>query len=86
FIFGFFLVSALPISLIYAAEITYPITEEASNGLMMTLGQLAGILLLISFNMYVLTFLFVIGFVLSLIMTDVTIDGDNLEDVKTVSD
>lgn len=79
FIFGFFLVSALPISLIYAAEITYPITEEASNGLMMTLGQLAGIIFLISFNMYVLTILFLIGFALSLIMTDVTIDEANIE-------
>ncbi len=71
FIFGFFLVSALPIALIFAAEITHPVTEEASNGLMMTLGQIAGILLLISFNMYVITGLFVIGFIFSLFLTDI---------------
>ncbi len=70
FIFGFFLVSTLPIALIYAAEVTYPITEEASNGLMMTLGQVGGILLLISFNMNVITVLFAIGFIFSLILND----------------
>jgi MFS family permease len=70
FIFGFFLVSALPIALIYAAEITHPISEEASNGLMMTLGQVSGILLLISFNMDVITVLFAIGFIFSLILND----------------
>ena len=72
FIFGFFLVSALPIALIYAAEITHPITEEASNGLMMTLGQIAGIVLLIRFEMIVVTILFGIGFILSLLMKDVS--------------
>jgi MFS family permease len=70
FVFGFFLVSALPIALIFAAEITYPITEEASNGLMMTLGQVAGILLLIQFNMVVIAILFVVGFVFSLFLND----------------
>ena len=70
FVFGFFLVAALPIALIYAAEITHPITEEASNGLMMTIGQLAGILLLIDFKMIIVTLLFGLGFLSSLIMKD----------------
>ncbi|MCY3411853.1 MAG: MFS transporter [Candidatus Heimdallarchaeota archaeon] len=70
FFFGFFLVSALPVGLIYAVEITTPITEETSNGVMMTLGQVAGILLLISFNMYVITILFAIAFAISLMLKD----------------
>ncbi len=32
FIFGFFLVSALPIGLTYAVEKTHPVPEATSNG------------------------------------------------------
>ena len=36
---GFFLVSAMPIGMQYAAEITYPTPEGTSNGLMQLTGQ-----------------------------------------------
>ena len=39
FMMGFFLVSALPIAMQYAAEITYPTPEGTSNGLMQLTGQ-----------------------------------------------
>ena len=41
FVMGFFLVSALPIAMQYAAEITYPTPEGTSNGLMQLVGQAA---------------------------------------------
>lgn len=47
FVFGFVLVSALPVGLIYATEVTYPVTEEASNGILITLGQLSSLLFII---------------------------------------
>jgi hypothetical protein len=36
---GFFLVSAMPIGMQYAAEITYPTPEGTSNGLIQLAGQ-----------------------------------------------
>jgi len=39
FVMGFFLVSAMPIAMQYAAEITYPTPEGTSNGLMQLFGQ-----------------------------------------------
>ena len=39
FVLGFFLVSAMPIAMQYAAEITYPTPEGTSNGLMQLTGQ-----------------------------------------------
>ncbi len=39
FVMGFFLVSAMPIAMQYAAEITYPTPEGTSNGLMQLTGQ-----------------------------------------------
>jgi cyanate permease len=39
FILGFFLVSAMPISLQYAAEVTYPTPEGTSNSLIQLFGQ-----------------------------------------------
>ena len=41
FVMGFFLVSALPVAMQYAAEITYPTPEGTSNGLMQLTGQAA---------------------------------------------
>lgn len=38
-VMGFFLVSALPIAIQYAAEITYPVPEGTSNGLIQLFGQ-----------------------------------------------
>ncbi len=39
FVMGFFLVSAMPIAMQYAAEITHPTPEGTSNGLMQLTGQ-----------------------------------------------
>lgn len=39
FLFGFFLISANPIGMQYAAEITYPTPEGTSNGLIQLFGQ-----------------------------------------------
>ena len=39
FVMGFFLVSAMPIAMQYAAEITYPTPEGTSNGLIQLFGQ-----------------------------------------------
>jgi MFS family permease len=41
FVMGFFLVSALPVAMQYAAEITHPTPEGTSNGLMQLTGQAA---------------------------------------------
>lgn len=46
FFFGFLLISALPIGLTFAAEITHPMPEETSNGWLMWVGQLGGIALI----------------------------------------
>ncbi|MHA1407018.1 MAG: MFS transporter [Candidatus Heimdallarchaeaceae archaeon] len=54
FIFGFFLISALPIGLTFAAEITYPIPEETSNGWLIWIGQISGIIL-ITLVMFLMT-------------------------------
>ena len=72
-VYGFFLVSALPIGLTYGAEITYPAPEESSNGLLMMLGQLGGIILLAvppAFLLYVVTGLFTISAVLTFLIKD----------------
>ncbi|MCG3227737.1 MAG: MFS transporter [Candidatus Heimdallarchaeota archaeon] len=46
FLFGFLLLSALPVGLTFAAEITHPLPEETSNGWLMWIGQLGGISLI----------------------------------------
>jgi MFS family permease len=47
--YGFLLVPALPIGLTYAAEITFPVPEEASNGMLMWVGQIGGIVYILIF-------------------------------------
>jgi hypothetical protein len=44
FIMGFFLLSAGPIGFQYGAEITHPTPEGTSNGLLILMGQISGIL------------------------------------------
>jgi sugar phosphate permease len=43
-VLGFFLLSAGPIGFTYGAEITYPAPEGTSNGLLLLMGQISGIL------------------------------------------
>jgi len=47
FLFGFGLMSASPIGLEYAIEITRPVPEATSNGLLMMIGQIGGILFIL---------------------------------------
>ncbi len=50
FFFGFFLLAAGPIGFQYAAEITYPAPEGTSNGLVLLMGQISGILFILGMD------------------------------------
>jgi sugar phosphate permease len=52
FVFGFFLLSAGPIGFQYGAEITYPTPEGTSNGLLLLMGQISGIIFIFSMDMF----------------------------------
>jgi cyanate permease len=52
FIFGFFLLSAGPIGFQYGAEITYPAPEGTSNGLLLLMGQISGIIFILSMDAF----------------------------------
>ncbi|HVN72256.1 MAG TPA: MFS transporter [Desulfomonilia bacterium] len=71
FIFGFFLVSAMPIGLMYAVDKTHPVPEATSNGILMLSGQITGIIFVIFFNMTMLSSLFGVALVFSLLMTEI---------------
>ncbi|MEJ2277677.1 MAG: MFS transporter [Candidatus Lokiarchaeota archaeon] len=47
FTFGFGLLGAAPIALEYAADATRPVPEGTSNGILMMLGQIGGIILIL---------------------------------------
>lgn len=49
-IHGFFLLSSGPIGFQYGAEITYPTPEGTSNGLLILMGQVSGILFIVSMD------------------------------------
>ncbi len=71
FIFGFFLMAALPIGLTYITEKTHPVPEGTSNGLLMLIGQVGGIILIIAFDMILIAILFGIGIVLMLLIEEI---------------
>ncbi len=50
FIFGFFLLSAGPVGFQYGAEITYPAPEGTSNGLLLLMGQVSGIIFILALD------------------------------------
>ena len=52
FIFGFFLLSAGPIGFQYGAEITYPAPEGTSNGLLLLMGQVSGIIFILGMDAF----------------------------------
>ncbi len=52
FILGFFLLSAGPIGFQYGAEIAYPAPEGTSNGLLLLMGQISGVLFIFGMDMY----------------------------------
>jgi sugar phosphate permease len=52
FILGFFLLSAGPIGFQYGAEITYPAPEGTSNGLLLLMGQISGIIFILAMDAF----------------------------------
>jgi len=52
FIMGFFLLSAGPIGFQYGAEITYPTLEGTSNGLLILMGQISGIVFIFGMDSF----------------------------------
>jgi len=52
FIFGFFLLSAGPVGFQYGAEITYPAPEGTSNGLLLLMGQISGIVFILGMDSF----------------------------------
>jgi MFS family permease len=52
FVFGFFLLSAGPVGFQYAAEITHPTPEGTSNGLLLLMGQISGIVFILGMDMF----------------------------------
>jgi sugar phosphate permease len=52
FVFGFFLLSAGPVGFQYGAEVTYPTPEGTSNGLLLLMGQISGILFILGMDSF----------------------------------
>ena len=52
FIFGLFLLSAGPIGFQYGAESTYPAPEGTSNGLLLLMGQISGIVFILGMDAF----------------------------------
>jgi MFS family permease len=52
FVLGFFLLSAGPIGFQYGAEIAYPAPEGTSNGLLLLMGQISGIVFIFGMDSF----------------------------------
>jgi MFS family permease len=52
FVMGFFLLSAGPIGFQYGAEITYPAPEGTSNGMLLLMGQISGIVFILGMDSF----------------------------------
>jgi cyanate permease len=52
FAFGFFLLSAGPIGFQYGAEVTFPTPEGTSNGLLILMGQISGIVFILGMDSF----------------------------------
>lgn len=52
FVFGFFLLSAGPVGFQYAAEVTHPTPEGTSNGLLLLMGQISGIVFILGIDSF----------------------------------
>jgi Na+/melibiose symporter-like transporter len=71
FIFGFFLIPAMPVGLTYAVERTHPVPEATSNGILMLSGQISGFPLVLFFNMKVITLLFCLAALLAFMIHEI---------------
>jgi sugar phosphate permease len=52
FVFGFFLLSAGPVGFQYGAEVTYPTPEGTTNGLLLLMGQISGIIFILGMDSF----------------------------------
>jgi len=52
FVFGFFLLSAGPVGFQYGAEVTFPTPEGTSNGLLLLMGQISGIIFIFGMDIF----------------------------------
>lgn len=52
FALGFFLLAAGPIGFQYGAEVTHPAPEGTSNGLLLVMGQIAGIVFILAMDIF----------------------------------
>ena len=52
FVMGFFLLSAGPIGFQYGAEVSYPAPEGTSNGLLLLMGQISGIIFIFAMDSF----------------------------------
>ena len=52
FVFGFFLLSAGPVGFQYGAEVTHPTPEGTSNGMLLLMGQISGIVFILGMDSY----------------------------------
>lgn len=91
FVFGLFLLSAGPVGFQYGAEITYPTPEGTSNGLLLLMGQISGVIFILGMDSFktvetgsmttpltVLIGLMVLSFLFCLKLKDAkTLMGDN---------
>jgi cyanate permease len=93
FVLGFFLLSAGPIGFQYGAEIAYPAPEGTSNGLLLLIGQISGIIFILgmdsfrspddgsmSSSLIVIIALLVICFLIALVLKEpkvITAERDN---------
>ncbi len=86
---GFFLLSAGPIGFQYGAEITYPVPEGTSNGLLLLMGQISGIIFIFAMDalkspsngsmsvpLLALVGLILVGLVLSLRLKESSLIGE----------
>jgi MFS family permease len=71
FVFGFFLISAMPVGLTYAVERTHPVPEATSNGILMLSGQISGLPIVLFFDMTLITVLFGAAMVLAFLITEI---------------
>ncbi|HUX98702.1 MAG TPA: MFS transporter [Candidatus Deferrimicrobium sp.] len=67
-LFGFFSMSSLPIGLEFAAEQTAPIPEGTSNGILIMMGQIGGVIFILSFIDFTSTNIFIAMIILTVLL------------------
>ena len=82
FLLGFGLLSVGPVLLEYAVDITVPVPEASSNGILMVIGSISGIIFIVAFERFttpsgdylpaliVLSVLSLVSFLLSIFLKD----------------